>query len=71
MGGVDTAIAVAISFGCSWFVLNNDRTTLAVPIVHFMDAAAEEGNIRKIEMWHVDCRYVCKGSVLRFQQQHC
>ncbi|MFP9084302.1 PTS sugar transporter subunit IIC, partial [Enterococcus faecalis] len=27
--------------------------TIAVPIVHLMDAAAEEGNIRKVEMWHI------------------
>ena len=27
--------------------------TLAVPIVHFMDAAAEKGEMRKVEMWHI------------------
>ena len=27
--------------------------TIAVPIVHLMDAAAEEGNIRTVEMWHI------------------
>ena len=27
--------------------------TLSIPIVHFMDAAAEEANMRKMEMWHI------------------
>ncbi len=27
--------------------------TIAVPIVHLMDAAAEKGNIRTVEMWHI------------------
>ena len=52
-GGVDTAIAVAIPLAVAGLFLTMIVRTLAVPIVHFMDAAAEEGNIRKIEMWHV------------------
>ena len=51
--GVDTAIAVAIPLAVAGLFLTMIVRTLAVPIVHFMDAAAEEGNIRKIEMWHV------------------
>ena len=51
--GVDTAIAVAIPLAVAGLFLTMIVRTLAGPIVHFMDAAAEEGNIRKIEMWHV------------------
>ena len=45
--------AVAIPLAVAGLFLTMIVRTLAVPIVHFMDAAAEEGNIRKIEMWHV------------------
>ncbi|MGY3750836.1 PTS mannose/fructose/sorbose transporter subunit IIC [Vagococcus acidifermentans] len=51
--GVDTAIAIAIPLAVAGLVLTMVVRTLAVPIVHLMDAAAERGDIRKVEMWHV------------------
>lgn len=51
--GVPSAIAIAVPLAVAGLFLTMIVRTLAVPIVHFMDAAAEEGNIRKIEMWHV------------------
>ena len=47
------AIAIAIPLAVCGLLLTMLARTIAVPIVHFMDAAAEEGNFRKIEMWQI------------------
>ncbi|HAP22697.1 MAG TPA: PTS mannose/fructose/sorbose transporter subunit IIC, partial [Lactobacillus sp.] len=47
--GVGPAIAIAIPLAVAGLFLTMLARTIAVPIVHFMDAAAEEGNFRKIE----------------------
>ena len=49
IAGVSTAIAVAIPLAVAGLFLTMIVRTIAVPLVHMMDAAAEEGNIRKIE----------------------
>ncbi|CAM3366718.1 PTS mannose/fructose/sorbose transporter subunit IIC [Vagococcus fessus] len=51
--GVDTAIAVAVPLAVAGLFLTMIVRTLAVPIVHMMDAAAEKGNIRRLEMLHM------------------
>ncbi|KRL05952.1 PTS family mannose porter, IIC component [Liquorilactobacillus oeni DSM 19972] len=51
--GVGTAIAVAIPLAVAGLFLTMVARTLAVPIVHIMDKAAEEGSFRKIEIWQV------------------
>ncbi len=51
--GVSSAIAIAIPLAIAGLLLTIIVRTLATGIVHLMDAAAKEGNIRKIEMWHV------------------
>ncbi|MGX6961849.1 PTS mannose/fructose/sorbose transporter subunit IIC [Vagococcus xieshaowenii] len=51
--GVPAAIAVAIPLAVAGLFLTMIVRTLAVPIVHMMDKAAEEGNMRKIELWHM------------------
>ena len=51
--GVPSAIAMAVPLAVAGLFLTMIVRTIAVPIVHLMDAAAEEGNIRKVEMWHI------------------
>lgn len=51
--GVPSAIAIAVPLAVAVLFLTMIVRTIAVPIVHLMDAAAEEGNIRKVEMWHI------------------
>ena len=51
--GVPSAIAIAVPLAVAGLFLTMIVHTIAVPIVHLMDAAAEEGNIRKVEMWHI------------------
>ncbi|HAQ2167504.1 TPA: PTS mannose/fructose/sorbose transporter subunit IIC [Enterococcus faecium] len=51
--GVPSAIAIAVPLAVAGLFLTMIVRTVAVPIVHLMDAAAEEGNIRKVEMWHI------------------
>ncbi|WP_369672478.1 PTS mannose/fructose/sorbose transporter subunit IIC [Enterococcus faecium] len=51
--GVPSAIAIAVPLVVAGLFLTMIVRTIAVPIVHLMDAAAEEGNIRKVEMWHI------------------
>lgn len=51
--GVSTAIAIAIPLAVAGLFLTMIVRTIAVPLVHMMDAAAEEGNIRKIELLQV------------------
>lgn len=51
--GVDTAIAVAIPLAVAGLFLTMIVRTLSVICVHRMDAAAEKGNFRGIEIWHI------------------
>lgn len=51
--GIAAAIAVAVPLAVAGLFLTMIVRTLAVPIVHIMDRAAEEGNYRKIELWHM------------------
>lgn len=49
VAGVPAAIAIAVPLAVAGLFLTMVVRTLAVPIVHLMDSAAEEGNFRKIE----------------------
>ncbi|MDO4169159.1 MAG: PTS mannose/fructose/sorbose transporter subunit IIC [Lachnospiraceae bacterium] len=51
--GVSTAIAVAIPLAVAGLFLTMVCRTLAVPMVHFMDAAAEKGNFKAVEIWQI------------------
>ena len=51
--GVPSAIAIAVPLAVAGLFLTMIVRTLAVPIVHLMDKAAEEGDFRKIEMLHI------------------
>ena len=50
---INTSIAIAIPLSVAGLFLTMICRTIAIPMVHFMDAAAEKGNIRKLEMWHI------------------
>ena len=50
---ISTAIAVAIPLSVAGLFLTMICRTIAIPMVHFMDAAAEKGNMRAIEMWQI------------------
>ena len=51
--GVATAIAIAIPLAVAGLFLTMIVRTIAVPLVHLMDAAAEKGNIRRIELLQI------------------
>jgi len=51
--GVSSAIAIAIPLAVAGLLLTIICRTIATAFVHFMDAAAKEGNLRAIEMWQV------------------
>ena len=51
--GIGTAIAIAIPLAVAGLFLTMIVRTIAVPIVHIMDRAAEEGNYRQIEVWQI------------------
>lgn len=51
--GVDAAIALAMPLAIAGLLLTILVRTIATAFAHFMDAAAKEGNIRKVEMWHI------------------
>lgn len=51
--GVSSAIAIAVPLAVAGLLLTIIARTIATGIVHIMDAAAKEGNFRKIEIWHV------------------
>lgn len=53
ISGVSTAIAVAIPLAVAGLFLTMIVRTIAVPIVHMMDSAAEQGNIRRIELLQI------------------
>ena len=50
---MDTAISLAIPLAVAGLFLTMIARTLAVPIVHRMDAAAEKADFKKVEMWHI------------------
>lgn len=50
---ISTSIAVAIPLSVAGLFLTMICRTVAIPMVHFMDAAAEKGNFRAMEVWHV------------------
>ncbi|GKX67668.1 PTS mannose/fructose/sorbose transporter subunit IIC [Inconstantimicrobium mannanitabidum] len=51
--GVTSAIAIAVPLAVAGLLLTIICRTIATAFVHFMDAAAKEGNIRAIEMWQI------------------
>ncbi|MGX6978523.1 PTS mannose/fructose/sorbose transporter subunit IIC [Vagococcus elongatus] len=52
-GDISTAIAIAVPLAVAGLVLTMVVRTLAVPVVHIMDSAAEEGDYKKVELWHI------------------
>lgn len=50
---VNTAIALAVPLSVAGLFLTMICRTLAIPIVHAMDAAAAKGDFRGIEIWQV------------------
>ena len=50
---ISTAIAVAIPLSVAGLFLTMICRTIAIPMVHFMDAAAEKGNMRAIDTWQI------------------
>ncbi|MDF7670624.1 PTS mannose/fructose/sorbose transporter subunit IIC [Orbaceae bacterium ESL0721] len=59
--GVATAVAIAIPLAVAGLFLTMIVRTIAVPLVHLMDAAAEKGNIRRIELLQIFC-LILQGS---------
>lgn len=51
--GVSSAIAIAVPLAVAGLLLTIICRTIATAFVHFMDAAAREGNIRAVEIWHI------------------
>jgi PTS system mannose-specific IIC component len=51
--GVASAIAIAVPLAVAGLLLTIICRTIATAFVHFMDAAAKEGNIKAIEIWQV------------------
>ena len=51
--GISSAIAIAVPLAVAGLLLTIVCRTLATAFVHFMDSAATEGNIRKVEMWNI------------------
>lgn len=50
---INTSIAVAIPLSVAGLFLTMICRTVAIPMVHFMDAAAEKGNFAGVELWHI------------------
>ena len=50
---ISTAIALAVPLSVAGLFLTMLCRTIAIPIVHFMDAAAEQGNFRGVEIWQI------------------
>ena len=50
---ISTAIAVAIPLSVAGLFLTMLCRTLAIPVVHFMDGAAEKGDFGAIERWQI------------------
>ena len=51
--GVSSAMAIAIPLAVAGLLLTTIVRTIATAFVHFMDAAAKEGNFRKVEAWQI------------------
>ncbi len=51
--GVSTAIAIAVPLAVAGLFLTMVVRTLAVPVIHMMDKAADEGNFRKVELLQI------------------
>jgi len=51
--GVSSAIAIAVPLAVAGLLLTIICRTIATAFVHFMDAAAKEGNMTAIEMWQI------------------
>lgn len=51
--GVSSAIAIAVPLAVAGLLLTILVRTLATVIVHFMDAAANEGSFAKVDFWHI------------------
>ncbi len=50
---ISTAIALAIPLAIAGLFLTMIIRTVSISLVHFMDAAAEKGNIKLMEFWHL------------------
>ena len=50
---ITTSIAIAIPLSVAGLFLTMIVRTLAIPIVHAMDAAAEKGNLKAIDVWQI------------------
>ena len=50
---INTSIALAVPLSVAGLFLTMLCRTIAIPMVHFMDAAAEQGNFRGVETWHL------------------
>ena len=50
---INTPIAIAIPLSVAGLFITMVCRTLAIPMVHFMDAAAEKGDIKTMELWHI------------------
>ena len=50
---INTAIALAVPLSVAGLFLTMLCRTIAIPMVHFMDAAAEQGNFRGVELWQI------------------
>ncbi|OER96005.1 PTS mannose/fructose/sorbose transporter subunit IIC [Listeria monocytogenes] len=61
IAGIPSAIAIAIPLAVAGLFLTMIVRTLAVPIVHLMDRAAEKGNIRSVEWLHISA--ICMQGV--------
>ena len=66
---ISTAIAVAIPLSVAGLFLTMICRTLTIPIVHFMDGAAEQGNMRAIDMWQI-LAILLQGIRPQFLLQH-
>lgn len=51
--GVSSAIAIAVPLAVAGLLLTIIVRTIATAFVHFMDAAAKEGNFRTVEAWQI------------------
>lgn len=50
---INTAIALAIPLSVAGLFLTMIARTIAIPLVHAMDKAAEEGNFAMIDLWQI------------------
>ena len=50
---INTAITLAIPLSVAGLFLTMICRTIAIPLVHLMDSAAEKGNIAGVEFWHI------------------